>query len=72
MSSVVNIHPPTIVEDIVKALSEAKNTEDLFVLRVSRLENGERYLDWYTTNNSKLWSLGALTLLTHKVMENGE
>ncbi len=68
MSNVVNIHPPTIEENILKALNKAKDTDELYVLRSYFDSNGVRHLEWYTTAcESKIWSIGALHFLAHKL-----
>lgn len=74
MSNVVNIVPPTVVENILDALNEKVSNEDeLYVLRAYiDPETGQRNLEWYTTAcESKIASLGALYFLAHKLMEDG-
>lgn len=68
---VVNIHPPTIAENIVTSLQEsAGTTEELYVLRAYRNEDGERALEWLTTAcESRIWSVGALYYIAHKIMD---
>lgn len=71
--NVVNIHPPTIEEKILKALNEAKNTDELYVLRSYYDSDGVRHLEWYTTAcESKIWSIGALHFLAHKLQMDSE
>ena len=66
--NVVNIHPPTIEENILKALNAAKNTDELYVLRSYYDSDGVRHLEWFTTaSESKIWSIGALHFLAHKL-----
>jgi len=70
--NVVNIHPPTIAENIVDSLNKATDTEELYVLRAYRGEDGERHLEWYTTAcESRIWSVGALYYVAHKIMDGG-
>ncbi len=70
---VVNIHPPTVEENILAALDKAKKegtTDELYVLRSYRGEDGLRHLEWFTTAcDSRIWSVGALYYLAHKLME---
>mgnify|MGYP000048887812 CR=1 FL=1 len=70
MGDIVNIRPPTIAENIVRSLNEATDTEELYVLRVCRVEGGERHLEWYTTvGDSLIWSVGALHYVAYKLMD---
>lgn len=71
--NVVNIHPPTIAENIVTSLKKHEDTtEELYVLRAYINEDGERALEWYTTAcESRVWSVGALYYLAHKIMDGG-
>ncbi len=70
--NIVNFKPPTVAENIVQALvdSERSDAEELYVLRAYKDENGVRQLEWYTTEcDSKVWSVGALHYLAHRLME---
>lgn len=75
MGDVVNIHPPTIEEDIIAALERGKRdgtTDELYCLRSYRGEDGQRHIEWYTTAcESRIWSVGALYYLAHKLMDGG-
>ncbi len=74
MSNVVKLHPPTVVESILESLNEkARTPDELYVLR-AHIDpvTGERHLEWYTTAcDSRIWSVGALHYLAHKIMSAG-
>lgn len=75
MSNVVSIHPPTVEDNIVDALVKHRaegTTDELYVLRSYYDKDGTRKLEWYTTAcESRIWSVGALYYLAHKLMEGG-
>lgn len=77
MGDVVNIHPPTVEENILAALDKGQRdgtTEELYVLRAYRVKGeDDRQLEWFTTEcKSKIWSIGALHFLAHKLQETSE
>lgn len=75
MSNVVNINPPTVIENILDALNEkVKKDDELYVMHCrTDPDTGERYLNWYTSAcSSRLMAIGALTYLTHKLMEGND
>ena len=62
-----------LVDDILADLLErADTTEELVVLRAYRdTASGEKRLEWWTTAiNSRVWTIGALTYLAHKMHDN--
>lgn len=68
---VVQFNQPTEPDKLIKLLAARDNTKELFVLRVYADENGERQLEWFSTEaESKVWAVGALHLLAHKILES--
>ncbi len=75
MGDVINLNPPTVVENILDALNtKVREQDELYVMHArTDPETGVRYLNWYTTEcNSRLSAVGALTFLSHKLMEGDD
>jgi len=69
---IVQFQPPTVAENIIQSLVDSDRGEDeeLYVLRAYRDEDGVRQLQWFTTEcESKVWSVGALHYVAHRLME---
>ena len=49
MNNVIKIGRAATVEGILESLNDRDDTEELYVLRSYRKENGERHLEWWTT-----------------------
>ncbi len=70
--NIVQFHQPTVAENIVQSLvnSDRGDDEELYVLRAYRDKDGVRQLEWFTTEcESKVWSVGALHYVAHRLME---
>ena len=67
--TITKIGQASEVQDILDALNECDDTEELVVLRVHRdKETGLRHLEWWTTSvDSRIWTCGALTHLANKI-----
>jgi len=73
MNNVVKIGKAATVEGILNSLNDRDDTEELYVLRAYRNENGVRHLEWWTTEcDSRIWSVGALHYVAHKIMESSD
>ena len=71
--TVIQFNRSTAPEELIETLGERGDTEELYVLRVYRDKDGERQLEWFTTEaESKIWAVGALHLLAHKILESDD
>lgn len=67
---VVQFRKPSVAEQIVADLAAATDTDELYVLRAFVDEDGVKQLEWFTTEcDSKIWSVGALHYVAHRLME---
>ncbi len=70
MDNIVKIGKAATVEGILASLYDCDDTEELYVLRAYRKENGVRHLEWWTTEtDSRIWTAGALHYVAYKIME---
>lgn len=70
MNNIIKIGRAATVEGILNALNDCDDTQELYVLRAHRDENGIRHLEWWTTEaDSRIWAVGALHYLAYKIME---
>jgi len=73
MNNVIKIGRAATVEGILKSLNDRDDTEELYVLRSYRKENGERHLEWWTTEcDSRIWTVGVLHYVAYKIMESDD
>ena len=71
MNNIVKIGKAATVEVILESLNDCDDTEELYVLRAFRNKNGERHLEWWTTEcDSRIWAVGALHYVAYKIMQS--
>lgn len=73
MDNIVKIGKAATVDSILESLNDCDNTEELYVLRAYRNEAGVRHLEWWTTeSDSRIWAVGALHYVAHKILESDD
>ena len=71
MGDVVKFNPPSEPDKLLETLIERGPTTELYVLRVYLDEDGKRQMEWFVTEqDSKIWAVGALHLLAHRILES--